>query len=94
VAPGTGQNHLRRSPGTPRRARVAQRSGQHRHLPRLCLGTGPFATGDGNCDWGPRYHGNMGDPDVPTASARWVVTYRNAGGTACALRQVTRVFID
>jgi len=36
----------------------------------------------------------MGDPDVPTASARWVVTYRNAGGTACALRQVTRVFID
>jgi len=54
----------------------------------------PVATGDGNCDWGPRYHGNMGDPEVPTASARWVVAYRNAGGTACALRQVTRVFID
>lgn len=54
----------------------------------------PIKTGDGNCDWGPRYHGNNGDPEVPTASARWFVAYRNAGGTTCELRTVTRAFID
>ena len=54
----------------------------------------PIETSDGNCDWGPRYYGNLGDPAVPTAEARWFVAYRNAGSTTCELRKVTRSFID